>query len=57
MIIIIDTHIDKSYHTRYQYKAASFIGVHRNTIRNWINGDKKSQKYNHLKIYLNSSQL
>jgi len=57
MIIIIDTHTDICHHSKFQYKAASFIGVHRNTIRNWIKGNKKSEKYNHLKIYLQSEEL
>jgi hypothetical protein len=57
MIVIINTNTDESYHTPFKIKAASFIGVHRNTITNWINGGSKSQKYNHLKIYLSSESI
>jgi len=57
MIVIIDTHIDKSYHSKYIYKAARLIGVHRNTITRWINGGKKKDKYNHFNIYLESEEL
>jgi len=57
MIVIIDTHIDKAYHSKHIYKAADLIGVHRNTVSRWINGGKKKEKYNHFKAYFESDEL
>jgi transposase len=57
MIVIINTNTDKSYHSKYKTKAAQFIGVHRNTVTRWINNGNKSEKYNHLKIYLHSEEI
>ena len=57
MIVIIDNNYNKSYHTKRNTKAADFIGVHRNTISNWLKGNSKSQKYNHLDVYLDSEEL
>lgn len=57
MIVIINTHTDKCFYSKYKYKAAEFIGVHRNTIARWINNNRKSEQYNHLKIYLESEEL
>jgi len=57
MIIIIDTNIDKCYYADFIYKAANLIGVHRVTLSRWINGGKKSENYNHYKIYLSPDKL
>jgi hypothetical protein len=57
MIIIIDTHNDECYHTKFLTKAALKIGVHRVTLSRWVNGGRKSEKYNHLKVYLKPNKL
>lgn len=54
MIVIINTSLDTCFHTKFKSSAADFIGVSRRTIHRWIKIGKKSEKYNHLKIYLDS---
>lgn len=57
MIIIIDEKTGDVFHTKFKTKAAAKIGVHRNTVSNWINGGNKSEQYNRYKVYFNSKEL
>ena len=57
MIIIIDTNTDICYYSKYKTKIAEFIGVNRSTVHRWLNNKKKSEKYNHLIIYLFPEKL
>ena len=57
MIVIIDTNQDKSYHSEFKTRIADKIGVNRRTIARWIKAGKPSEKYNHLKVYLESEEL
>lgn len=57
MIVIIDTDKDKSFHSKYKNRAASFIGISSRTLFRWIKEKDKPEKYNHLKIYLESEEL
>ena len=57
MIIIIDTNTGKSYYSNMKTKIADYIGVHRNTITNWISKGNTSEKYNQFIISFESKKL
>lgn len=56
-MIAIDTNTNKGYYCRSARKMADYLGLHENTVYEWIKKDYKIKQFDNYLIYLDSKSI